>query len=151
MGKRLSETEKAALLTDFGEWSGGYHPSEASADEVDAYIRVALPDGYGVRQARAFLEAEREPDGAPELKPLTRKAVVDELADARVRAARGAGYAVLLDHAVNREGLRFMADAALVAEFKERLSRREPRARRELLAKAESELRAPPRKRRRRG
>jgi len=51
----LSDEEKASILADFKEWSGGFMPNECTDEQVDTYLTDALAIDMPLEEARALL------------------------------------------------------------------------------------------------
>jgi uncharacterized membrane protein len=56
-GKKLSTKDKAEILKDFKEWSGGSTPEEAGQDDVEKYIESSLSTKYDTELAKEYLIA----------------------------------------------------------------------------------------------
>ncbi len=55
----LTDEQKKAVLADFAEWSGGFHPSECDVAEVESYVEFGADADLDEKALEAFLEAER--------------------------------------------------------------------------------------------
>lgn len=69
----LSEFDREFIKSDFVEWSGGYHPGEAS-EEAEAYLEE-WAERYGREEFKAFLKAWGEEELAKEADTRARKAL----------------------------------------------------------------------------